>query len=414
MKTKVPNPNNKRKCGLSHNWLIIVTTSIGLTITGCVPPINHTTGERIGKQEITMYSGKFVPRSSKTKREKTLQNKINSEEELIENELFDNDDKSITEFEKKLLKKKQDENSLNENSKQEKKLPSLKEQIEKLDQKQIMLEESIDGLKENIYEIKEMLGNMDNIQRYPTTGKEQNSKSKTKSEKSNIYESTFIIDSDEEIDDSLIEIMEGLDIPSDEATSNNQQKNNPQKTEKKKVEAPKKIEVKPKTIVKNNNANATTSEKSKSKPVANNAENSVDEPATSASEKEEAASNVVSQSTANFSDIINKIAKKEYAAAVKQINEIQESSKDPNVLANCNYWLGECYFNQRDYAKAIACFKSVLASNIDKKDVAQSRIAESYVRVGKTEEAKIAYQTLLRDFPKSSQIPTARKMLQQL
>jgi len=55
-----------------------------------------------------------------------------------------------------------------------------------------------------------------------------------------------------------------------------------------------------------------------------------------------------------------------------------------------------------------------LGSQFDKKDVAQSRIAESYLRVGKNDEARVAYQTLLREHPKSTHSPKAKKMLQQL
>ena len=435
MKTNLSNSKDKKMCGLSHNWLIIVTTSIGLTISGCVPPVNHATGERLGKQEISMNSGKFIPRSNKMKREKTNNNKINSNDESLEYDSNNNDAKAVTEFEKKLLGKKQEVNLLYDDSKEEKKLPSLKEQIEKLDQKQIILEESIDGLKENIYEIKEMLGNIDNVQHHPTTGKLQNSKN----EKNNAYGNTFIIESEEEIDDVLMEKTKEIakNNTTNNVSSNNHQKNNShQKAERKDLSQK---EIKPKTLAakhntnnnRNNNTNANT--KAKPKPAANNTNNddsndnsiesdekinvvktNVINDVNEKSEKEEVASNLISQSTVNFSDVINKIAKKEFNSAIKQINEILKSSKDSYILSNCNYWLGECYFNQKDYAKAISYFKNVLASKSDKKDIAQARIAEAYVRVGKTEEAKTAYQLLLRDYPKSSQIPTARKMLQQL
>jgi TolA-binding protein len=424
MKTNLSNSKNKKVCRLSHNWLIIVTTSIGLTISGCVPPVNHTTGERLGKQEISMNSGKFIPRSSKMKREKTNNNKINSNDESLEYDSNNNDAKAITEFEKKLLGKKQEVNLLYDDSKEEKKLPSLKEQIEKLDQKQIILEESIDGLKENIYEIKEMLGNIDNVQHHPSTGKLQNSKN----EKNNAYENTFIIESEEEIDDVLIEKTKEIakNNTNNNVSNNNHQKNNShQKAERKDLSQK---EIKPKTLAAKHNTNTNT--KAKPKPAANNTnnddsnDNSIESDekinvvktnvVNDVNEKEEVASNLISQSTVNFSDVINKIAKKEFNSAIKQINEILKSSKDSYILSNCNYWLGECYFNQKDYAKAISYFKNVLASKSDKKDIAQARIAEAYVRVGKTEEAKTAYQLLLRDYPKSSQIPTARKMLQQL
>jgi TolA-binding protein len=76
--------------------------------------------------------------------------------------------------------------------------------------------------------------------------------------------------------------------------------------------------------------------------------------------------------------------------------------------------LGEISYNQRDYAKSIEYFQQTLDVNFDKRDVAHARIADSFMRVGKKEEAKVAYQTLLQQYPRSSYSPKAKKMLQQL
>jgi TolA-binding protein len=41
-------------------------------------------------------------------------------------------------------------------------------------------------------------------------------------------------------------------------------------------------------------------------------------------------------------------------------------------------------------------------------------IAESYLRIGRVEEAKKSYAKFVDEYPNSNQIPRAKKMLQQL
>lgn len=440
MQTKSNQKNQQKMCAIANKWLIITTCLATFSLSSCVPPMNHTTGERAGKRELHNMSSYSHAKSKKyknTNKQKqfdvNFSNAPNDEIDKVDGGEID----AIQEFEKRI-------NQRQNNSKQEKPknspakpLPSLKEQIEKLNENQSVMEERILNVMGDILEIKSILSDMDGQRFKPTTGRENfhresiqlgnnpNNSNSNRNDLSNTQASQAI-----ENNFGNQQNQNMFLISSDEEATNNNAKNNSDNMANSAVNSTvpanqnnqKKVETKSQT----NNQNASTNKNSSNtnnnpnnkkqanSTAPNNSNSNNSNPNNSNANNVAENNSKANEKERDFSDIINKVAKGEYAAATKLINEKLNSTTDPVVIANCNYWLGECSFNQRDYAKSITYFKSVLDSTGDKKDVAQARIAESYLRVGKNEEAKTAYQNLLRDFPRSTHSPRAKKMLQRL
>ncbi len=108
-------------------------------------------------------------------------------------------------------------------------------------------------------------------------------------------------------------------------------------------------------------------------------------------------------------------ADKNYSQAIDKFKNTLTKTKEANVVSDCNYFTGECYFALKDYDNALLHFnKTISAGNGNKKDNAQLMIAEANVRTGKVTEAKSAYQNLIKFYPESELIAKAKKMLQQL
>ncbi len=116
-----------------------------------------------------------------------------------------------------------------------------------------------------------------------------------------------------------------------------------------------------------------------------------------------------------FRNAMSSYGKKNFPETITKLNEVIKSAKDPMLIGECNFFLGESHFGLRDYLKALDYFNKVLRSpNKARQDDAQNKIAECNARTGKIKEAREAYQALLRKYPQSEFVPVARKMLQQL
>jgi len=116
-----------------------------------------------------------------------------------------------------------------------------------------------------------------------------------------------------------------------------------------------------------------------------------------------------------YHSALNLISKKQYDEAIPLLLETIKTEKSPEVLSNSYYWLGESYFGVSKYDQAIFNFQKVISyKNSSKLDDAQLMVAESYQRLGRNDEAKKAFQKLIDFFPTSEFVPRAKKMLQKL
>ncbi len=107
--------------------------------------------------------------------------------------------------------------------------------------------------------------------------------------------------------------------------------------------------------------------------------------------------------------------KKQYQEAADLFGQVAQQEKNPEVQARAQYWMGESYYGLGKYDDAIKTFNKVIGSkSSEKSSKALSMIAESMIRMGQTAEAKKTYQKLQKLYPQSEEAVRAAKRLQQL
>jgi tol-pal system protein YbgF len=108
--------------------------------------------------------------------------------------------------------------------------------------------------------------------------------------------------------------------------------------------------------------------------------------------------------------------KGDYDVAVMEFNEFLAMFKDSPMADDAQYWLGECYYGKKEYAKAIPEFEKV-EKNYPKGDQlvpALFKMGRSYEELGEKKKAKIIFQRIVKEFPRSMEAKIAQDRLKGL
>lgn len=120
-----------------------------------------------------------------------------------------------------------------------------------------------------------------------------------------------------------------------------------------------------------------------------------------------------SQTPNNGKDPYTLLGQKKYSEAIQEFQKLASSTKNPVLLSQYNYWLGEAFFRSGNSSKAIQHFQKVSpVYGGTKLDDAQYMIGMAQQKIGNKTEAKKSMERLIELYPKSSYVPQARKMLQ--
>jgi tol-pal system protein YbgF len=99
---------------------------------------------------------------------------------------------------------------------------------------------------------------------------------------------------------------------------------------------------------------------------------------------------------------------REYDAAVYLFSMLIETYPNHKLASNCQYWIGECYFGQKNYDMAIEAFNKVFNfSNSVKHDDALLMLGRCYKRMGNAQLAKDMFDRLMNEYPDSEYIQRA-------
>jgi len=113
---------------------------------------------------------------------------------------------------------------------------------------------------------------------------------------------------------------------------------------------------------------------------------------------------------------------KKYDSAIVWFKKVVEKYPDTGISDDAQYQIGYILFKQGKYDSAIKEFKKVIENYGDKEDklkkdrcpFAQYMLGESYEKMGKVEEARMAYLEVIAKYPKSSEARRALKKLEEL
>ncbi len=105
-----------------------------------------------------------------------------------------------------------------------------------------------------------------------------------------------------------------------------------------------------------------------------------------------------------------------YSLASLGFRDFLSRSPDSDLADNAQYWIGECYYAQRDFTKAIEEFGKVeqVYPRGDKVPAAKLKIAYSHLQLENRTAARNELRDLLRRFPNSEEAAQARSKLSSL
>lgn len=101
-----------------------------------------------------------------------------------------------------------------------------------------------------------------------------------------------------------------------------------------------------------------------------------------------------------------------YQAATRGFETFLQRFPNNSYASNARFWVGDCYFNQQQYALAIPEFERVLNDypSAAKAPDALLKIATAHLQLGTTAEARRAIDTLNRQYPKSTAAQKAQEL----
>lgn len=101
-----------------------------------------------------------------------------------------------------------------------------------------------------------------------------------------------------------------------------------------------------------------------------------------------------------------------YQTAIHGFETFLQRFPNNGYASNAQFWLGDCYFNQQQYALAVQEFERVLSNyqGASKNPDALLKIAIAQLQLGATDEARQAIEILSRRYPKSTAAEKANKL----
>jgi TolA-binding protein len=103
---------------------------------------------------------------------------------------------------------------------------------------------------------------------------------------------------------------------------------------------------------------------------------------------------------------------KQYDKAILEFESLIALSKTHDLADNSQYWIGESYYSQGEFLKAIDAFGKVIQyDDSNKKDHSQYKIGASYLKLDQKTEALQAFKKLVESYPDSDMVPKVREML---
>ena len=105
-----------------------------------------------------------------------------------------------------------------------------------------------------------------------------------------------------------------------------------------------------------------------------------------------------------------------YDLAIMQFNEFLNLFKDSPRADDAQYWLGECYYGKKEYAKAAPEFEKVEKNypEGDKLVAAIYKLGRSYEEIGDVKKARAIFERIVKDYPTSFEAQPAQDRLRGL
>ncbi len=103
----------------------------------------------------------------------------------------------------------------------------------------------------------------------------------------------------------------------------------------------------------------------------------------------------------------------DYKGAIDSFQSFIKAYPGSEYAGNAQYWIGECYYTQREFTHAIEAFTKVVEAYPNGKKVpdAMLKVGYSHISMNQRDEARGALEALVEKFPKSPAAVKARERL---
>jgi len=116
--------------------------------------------------------------------------------------------------------------------------------------------------------------------------------------------------------------------------------------------------------------------------------------------------------TQKYNEAFQLYKERNYLDAIQRFNELILEDSNHKLSDNCQYWIGECYYDMGNFEQAIVSFEKVFSfTNSNKDDDAQLKLGICYHRLDQSEKAKEEFQRLITYYPDSEFVSIARSYL---
>lgn len=95
----------------------------------------------------------------------------------------------------------------------------------------------------------------------------------------------------------------------------------------------------------------------------------------------------------------------EFAEARAMLTDFLKKNPDHDLAANAQYWIGETWFSEKNYEQAILAFQDVIKNYPGKEKIPAAMLKQgmSFAALGDTKSARFIYRKLVEDFPKTDE-----------
>lgn len=102
--------------------------------------------------------------------------------------------------------------------------------------------------------------------------------------------------------------------------------------------------------------------------------------------------------------------------AREMFNKFIEKYPGHSLSANARYWIGETYYQERNFEQAALEFQRVITGHPGKEKVPAAMLKQglAFKELGDTKSARFILRELIEKYPKAEEIPAAKEVLQKL
>lgn len=113
---------------------------------------------------------------------------------------------------------------------------------------------------------------------------------------------------------------------------------------------------------------------------------------------------------------LSALEKKDYQLAIRRFRDFLKRYPKSNLADNAQYWIGECYYAQREFAQAIIEFDAVRAKYPQGEKVPAALLKQGYsfAELGEKVNARLLLQEVVEKYPQSAEAARAKQKLKTL